>query len=234
MTRLTEADFEALRKIDTPTMSNLIEMIDPGRQSYGYTFRHLHCIFPAMQPIVGYAKTAAIRARVPVSRSPEESTAFRERYLDYISRGAEPKISVVQDMDEQPGYGALWGEVSTNVHKALGVKGAVTNGSVRDLDMVAKDFQLLAGLIAPSRAHVHYCDFACEVNVHGMTVNDGDLIHADRHGAVVIPPLAVCEIPRALDLMKRKEKAILDAAQSPDCTVEILKAAHRAAAKIIF
>jgi regulator of RNase E activity RraA len=185
-----------------------------------------------MPPIVGYAKTAAIRARVPASRSPEESTVFREKYLDYVGYGTEPKISVVQDLDEQPGYGALWGEVSTNVHKALGVKGAVTNGSVRDLDMVAKDFQLLAGLIAPSRAHVHYCDFACEVNVHGMTVNDGDLIHADRHGAVVIPPQAVREIPRVLDLINRKEKAILDAARSPGCTVEMLKAAHRAAAKI--
>lgn len=232
MTGPTEVDFEALRKIDTPTICNLIEMIEPSRTGHGYTIRHLHCVFPTMHPIVGYAKTVTIRARIPVKRSSEESTKFREKYFDYVARGADPKISVVQDLDEQPGYGSLWGEVSTNVHKALGVTGCVTNGSVRDVDAVADDFQLLAGLIGPSRAHVHYCDFACEVDVHGMVVNDGDLVHADRHGAVVIPHQAIPEMPRALDLMKRKEKVIIDAARSPNCTVEMLKAAHRAAAKI--
>jgi regulator of RNase E activity RraA len=232
MTRLTPEDFAMLRKIDTPTICNLLETVAPNRRGYGYTFQHLHCFFPAMQPIVGYAKTATLRARVPGIRSPEESMAFRERYLDYVASGTEPKISVVQDLDEQPGYGAMWGEVFTNVHKALGVNGVVTNGSVRDLDMIAKDFQLLAGLVAPSRAYTHTCDFACEVNVHGMTVNDGELVHADRHGAVVIPHEVVREIPKALELMTRKEKTVLAAALSANCTVEALKAAFREAAKI--
>jgi regulator of RNase E activity RraA len=229
---MTEIDFEALRGIDTPTMCNLIETIDPGRVSYGYTFRYLHCIFPHMKPVVGYARTATVRARRPVARSAEDSTIFREKYFDYVGGGAVPKISVVQDLDEQPGYGALWGEVSTHVHKALGVKGVVTNGSVRDIDMIASDFQLLAGLVAPSRAHVHYCDFGCEVNVHGMTVNDGDLVHADKHGAVVIPIHVIPDIPKALDLIGRKERAILDVARSPSCTVDMLKAAHKVSAKI--
>ena len=232
MRRLDGDDIEALCKIDTPTICNLIEQIDPTLKSNGYTFRHFHCVFPAMRPIVGYAKTATIRARVPVARSSEQSATFRENYLDYVGRGAKPKISLVQDLDERPGYGALWGEVFSKVHKALGVEGVVTNGSVRDVDMIAKDFQLLAGLIAPSRAHVHLCDFACEVNIHGMTANDDDLIHADQHGAVVIPREVVPEIPRALDLVNRKEKVIIDASQAPGCTVETLKAAFRASAAI--
>lgn len=233
MARLSEAAIEALRSIDTPTVCNLIEVIDPKRASFGYTFRHLHCLFPDMRPIVGYAKTVMIRARVPVVRSPEESMVFREGYLDYIERGAEPKICIVQDLDEQPGYGALWGEVFANVNKALGVTGVITNGSVRDVNMLPKDFQVLAGLIGPSRAHVHLSAYACEVNVHGMTVNDDELIHADRHGAVVIPPHVLSEIPKILDLMNRKEKAIISVAQSPNCTAEMLKAAYKASAKIV-
>lgn len=232
MTRLADADIAALRKIDTPTMCNVIELIDPKRASFGYTFRHLHCLFPNMQPIVGYAKTVMIRARVPVARSSDESMAFREGYLDYVGQGAEPKICVAQDLDELPGYGALWGEVFANVNKALGVTGVVTNGSVRDVETLPKDFQVLAGLIGPSRAHVHLCAYACEVNVHGMTVNDGDLIHADQHGAVVIPHQAVSKIAKALDLMTRKEEVIISAAQSPACTAQTLKAAFRASAKI--
>ena len=232
MSRLTPEDITMLRGIDTPTICNLLETVAPGRRGHGFTYQHLHCSFPAMGPIVGYAKTATMRARVPGPRSPEEAVAFRERYLDYVADGDVPKISVVQDLDERPGYGALWGEVFTYVHKALGVKGVVTNGSVRDVDMIADDFQLLSGLVAPSRAHVHLCEFACEVNIHGMTVHDGNLIHADKHGAVVIPHEVVREIPRALDLMNRKEKVIIDAARSAGCDVKTLKAAFKASGKI--
>jgi len=221
-----------LRGIDTPTICNLLETVAPNRRGYGFTYQHLHCVFPALRPIVGYAKTATMRARVPGTRTPEQSMDFRDRYIDYIARGTEPKISIVQDLDESPGYGALWGEVFTNVHKALGVNGVVTNGCARDLDMIAEDFQILAGLVSPARTYVHLCDFGCEVNVHGMTVNDDDLVHADRHGAVVIPHQVVGEIPKALDLMNRKEKVILDAARSANCTAETLKAAFRASAKI--
>ncbi|MGE3874415.1 MAG: RraA family protein [Parvibaculaceae bacterium] len=230
--RLSPQDFESLRKIDTPTICNLLEIVAPERRGFGFTFQHLHCIFPALPPIVGYAKTATIRARMPAVRTREEGVEFRARYLDYIERGSAPKISIVQDLDERPGYGALWGEVFTTVHKSLGVRGVVTNGSVRDLDMIAEDFQLLAGLIAPSHAHVHICDFGCEANVHGMTVNDGDLVHADRHGAVVIPHAVAREIPKALDLMLRREKVIIDAAKQPDVTAEKLKRAWQEAGAI--
>lgn len=229
---LTEADLEALRQIDTPTICNLLEFAAPTRRGYGFTFEHLHCIFPAMPPIVGYAKTATVRARVQSKFSSEAYLDHRGNYLDYVGKGTGPKISVVQDLDERPGYGALWGEVQTAAHKALGVKGAITNGSVRDLNMIAPDFQLLAGVIAPSHAYVHICDVGGEVNVSGMTVNDGDLIHADRHGAVIIPIEVAKELPTHLDLLARREKVILDAAKAPGASAETLKAAWREAAKI--
>ena len=226
---LSPQDFENLRKIDTPTICNLLEMVAPDRRGYGFTFQHLHCVFPQLPPIVGYAKTAMVRARMPSTRSREESALHREKYLDYIEAGDAPKVCVVQDIDEQPGYGAMWGEVFSTVHKSLGAEGVVTNGSVRDLDMIAPNFQLLAGVIAPSHAHIHVTDFACEVNVHGMTVNDGDLIHADRHGAVIIPFEVAKEVPKALDLMVRREKVILDAARASNVSAETLKKAWREA-----
>src|SRR5262245_50782601 len=77
-----------------------------------------------------------------------------------------------------PGYGAFWGEVQTNVHKALGCLGAVTNGSIRDLAGIAEGFQMLAGSIAPSHAYVHVVEFGISVTIHSMQVRSGDLIHA--------------------------------------------------------
>ena len=98
-----------------------------------------------------------------------------------------PTVVVLQDLDPKPGFGAFWGEVNTAVHKGLGALGCVTNGSMRDIDDCAPGFQLLAGKIGPSHAHVHIVDFGGQVNVAGMTVCDGDVVHADRHGAVVVP-----------------------------------------------
>ena len=231
--QISDAQIEALRNIDTPTICNLIEMAAPERRGYGYTVEHLHCIFPEMKPIVGYAKTATMRAKQPSKYTAQEYLQIRNNYFDYLNEGDLPKVSIVQDVDERPGYGAFWGEVFTAVHKALGCVGAVTNGSVRDLDMIADDFQLLAGVIAPSHAFVHAVDWGCEVNVHGMVVQDGDLIHADRHGAVVVPTDAVSDIIDQLDLMVRREKVILDVARGLDFSVEKLKSAWKKSTEIL-
>jgi len=230
--QITKEQINALREIDTPTICNLIEMAKPSRRGYGYTVEHLHCLFPDMKPIVGYAKTATMRAKQPSRYSPEEYLGIRNSYFDYLDQGASPKISIVQDLDERPGYGAFWGEVFSACHKALGCVGAVTNGSIRDLDMIADDFQLLAGVIAPSHAYIHIVDWSCEVNVHGMVVQDSDLIHADRHGAVVIPEDVLAEIIDALDLMLRREKVILDVARGSDFSVEKLKDAWKRSSEI--
>jgi regulator of RNase E activity RraA len=116
--------------------------------------------------MVGFAKTATIRARDPVSGS----SYLRKRldYLDYVAAAPRPSIVVIEDKDEPPGYGAFWGEVQTNVHKALDCLGTVTNGSIRGLAAVAEGFQMLAGSIAPSHAYVHVVEFDISVTVHGM------------------------------------------------------------------
>ncbi len=95
---------------------------------------------------------------------------------------------VMHDLDgEHAGFGAFWGEVQSNVHKALGALGVVTDGSIRDIPMIAPGFQMLAAAIVPSHAYVHAVDFGIDVEVAGMAVKSGDLIHADRHGAIVVP-----------------------------------------------
>jgi regulator of RNase E activity RraA len=230
---LNAEQIEALRKIDTPTICNLLEMVAPERRGVGFTTKYLHCCFPNLPPMVGYAKTATIRAKEPGSLGGDDYMQVRFKYFDYVAAGPTPRVSVIQDLDDgQPGYGSFWGEVNSNVHKALGCEGVVTNGSVRDLDMIAPGFQFLAGVIAPSHAFVHLVHFDCEVNVHGMVVRSGDLIHADKHGAVVIPHGVADKVAGAFDLMSRREAVVIEAARSPDFTVEKLKAAFRTSAAI--
>ena len=135
---------------------------------------------------------------------------------------------MIHDKDEPAGYGAFWGEVQTNVHKALGCLGIVTNGSVRDIASVAEGFQMLAGSIAPSHAYVHIVEFGLSVNVHSMEVQSGDLVHADRHGAVVVPVKNIDAMAVALDSLMKREARIIAAARAPGATAATIKAAMKA------
>ncbi len=222
----TKEHFDFLRSIDTPTVCNLIEMVAPARRGSGYTVEHLHCPFPDLPPMVGFAKTVTIRAKAAFAMGDQSYIQRRLDYLDYVAAEPRPSIVVIHDLDgEDAGYGAFWGEVQSNVHKALGCLGTITNGSIRDIPMIPEGFQMLAGSIGPSHAYVHVVEFGVAVNVHGMAAQSGDLVHADRHGAVVVPADKIGEMKAALDGLMRREAAIIKAARAPDTSLEKIKAA---------
>jgi len=220
--------FEFLRSIDTPTMCNLIEIVAPERRGALYTVKHLHCPFPDLPPMVGFAKTVTIRAKDKVPLGEASYMSKHLDYLDYVAAEPRPSIVVIEDLDgEHVGYGAFWGEVQSNVHKALGCLGTITNGSVRDIPAIAEGFQMLAGSIAPSHAYVHVVDFRLDVTIHGMAVRSGELIHADRHGAVVVPVDKIDAMQEAAEGLSAREAKIIAAARAPGATVEQIKAAMR-------
>jgi regulator of RNase E activity RraA len=210
-----QSQLEFLRSIDTPTVCNLVEIVLPQRRGHGYTVRHLHCPFPDLPPIVGFAKTVTFKAKDAVPLGEAGYMQKRLDYLDYVAAKPQPGIMVMEDLDsEYAGYGAFWGEVQSNVHKALGCLGVVTNGSIRDIPMIAPGFQMLAGSIVPSHAYVHVVEFGIEVKVHGMAVKSGDLIHADRHGAIVVPMDRIDAMKAALEGLSAREAKIIAAARA--------------------
>jgi len=206
------ADLDALREWDTPTICNALELVVPARRAIGFTVEPMAVLDPDLPPIVGLARTGTIRAKEP----PRGTVADRLAWYDYVADADLPTIVVLQDVDDRPGYGAFWGEVQSNIHRALGARGCVTNGSYRDMTAWAKGFQMIGGRVGPSHAHVHLVAFGGAVNVFGMQAAHDDVIHADRHGAVVVPADAVKKLPAAVDLVARREKMILDICRSPD------------------
>jgi len=204
-----------LRELDTPTVCNALEVVAPDRRGHGYTTTPFFCPRPEREPMVGWARTATIRAATPPDMDPAEATRHRVAYYRHMSEGPQPTVTVIEDIDDHPGYGAWWGEVNTNVHQGLGSLGVITNGSIRDIEDSAEGFGLLAGMPGPSHAWVRVEAFGEPVTVHGMTVATGDLIHADHHGAVVIPVDVAAQIPQAAADIAAREQVLIQASREP-------------------
>jgi regulator of RNase E activity RraA len=221
----TQSQMDFLRSIDTPTVCNLVEIVMPERRGSGYTVKHLHCPFPDLPPMVGYAKTVTFRSKDKVPLGQATYLQKRLDYLDYVASAPQPAVMIMHDLDgEHAGFGAFWGEVQSNIHKALGALGVVTDGSIRDIPAIAPGFQMLAAAIVPSHAYVHAVDFGIDVEVAGMAVKSGDLIRADRHGAIVVPVDAIDAMLAAAGKLTETEARIIAAAKSGS-GVEAIKAA---------
>lgn len=230
---LTSEWFDAVTRVDTPTICNALELVLDKRTSTGFTYGTPIAAPTPLPPIAGYARTLRFSAASPSSLTTDAALMARVSYYRYVtSKDDVPVIVVMEDIDKNPGIGSYWGEVNSTVHKALGVKGVLTNGSVRDLDELAPEFPIIAGSIGPSHAHAHVVDFDVPVNVFGLEVQHDDLLHVDRHGAVIIPAELTGELIRCIQLTIAKEAPILHAARQPGFSVKDIEEALRKSADI--
>ena len=212
---MDETVLALLRQYDTPTICNAIEVVQGKRGFSAFTRGTVLASEPTSPAMVGYAATASIAGLKP---SGEDPAIIRSRRMDYYRTMAEapkPSVAVIEDLDYPDCVSAYWGEVNTSIHKAFGLSGALTNGVMRDLGDLATDFPVLAGSIGPSHGFVHVCEIGIPVTLFGLTVNDGDLIHADRHGALVIPPDVVSGLQYGIKRLLAAEQVILAPAKQP-------------------
>lgn len=216
---------DALRKISSPSVANGIETFNVRPRHQGFMSSEIRALFPELGPLVGHAVTALIRAEPQPQQGHRASTYG---WWDYVQSIPAPRVIVVHDLDEPRGQGAQWGEVQANIHKALGCVGVVTDGSVRDLDEVrALGFQFVAAHVSVSHAWVHMVDFGLPVKVGGLWVKPGDLIHADQHGVVTIPPEIADRIPEAVAKVEADEREIISLCQAPDFSADRLKELYK-------
>jgi regulator of RNase E activity RraA len=209
---LKESLLKVLQSVDTPTVCNAIEVAQGKRGFNDFTRGTLLASHPEATALVGYARTAKIAAVNPPEESSDVIRKRRMDYYRYMAEAPQPSIVVIQDTDYPNCIGAYWGEINTTVHKGFGLKGTLTNGVMRDLGDVPDGFPVLSGSIGPSHGFVHVEDFDCAVEVFGMRVQPHDLIHADRHGAVVIPAEVIDTLESAIEKLLATERIVLDAA----------------------
>lgn len=215
---LSKEQLAALRKWPSPAIANAIETFDVQSRNSGFMGPEILCRFPEMPPIVGYAATGKIRASIPGDQDPE--TVGRAEWYAHIESLPEPRIIVLQDLD-QPPRGSFWGEVNGNIHHALGAIGVITDGGVRDLDEVRElGFQFLSQELLVSHAYIHLVEVGGPVTVGGLTVNPGDLLHADQHGALRIPDGIADQVADAAQAVEDRERITINYAKSEGFTSE--------------
>jgi 4-hydroxy-4-methyl-2-oxoglutarate aldolase len=179
-------DLEKLKAFDSCTIANAIERLNVRLRNEGFLSGVARCRFPGLPPMVGYAATARIRTSAP----PMSHRCYYDRmdWWNYVASMPEPRVLVLQDADHNPGLGAFVGEIHAAIGMALKCVGCITNGAVRDLPAVeAMGFQMYARRTSVSHAYAHIAEFGEQVEIDGLQISPGDLLHGDRHGIVNVP-----------------------------------------------
>jgi len=221
---LTSEQLEAIRRLDTCVVANAIETFELRLRNEGYCNASIRSIFPRFPPMIGYAATVKIRCSGP----PPEGHNYLDRtdWWNHILTIPAPRVVVVQDVDQRPGAGAFLGEVHCQIIMALDCVGAVTNGAVRDLPAVeAAGFHLFAGNVSVSHSYAHIVEMGCPVEVGGLAIRPGDLLHGDCHGVLSIPKEIAAEIPAAAGKIVDRERKLIALCRSGEFSLEKLRRA---------
>ncbi|WP_281930412.1 RraA family protein [Roseibium album] len=224
-----EADLlNLLKTVDTPTVCNAIEVAEGRRGFNRFTRGTLLSSDPTSGAMVGFARTARISALAPPTEPADVIKARRMDYYRHMSEGPRPALAVVEDIDYPNAIGAYWGEINTTVHKGLGLSGALTNGVMRDLGDLPDGFPVVAGSVGPSHGFVHVREIDTPVRIFGLDIHPGELVHADRHGALVIPAAVMPDLAEAIRKLLDTEHLVLGPAREPGFTFEKFEAAWAA------
>jgi len=221
---LTPEQLEALRRLDACTLANAIETFHERLRNEGFVDHSVRCLFPRLQPMVGYAATIKIRGSAPPTV--DGPYADRTDWWDYLESLPEPRMVVVQDVATRVGLGSLVGSVHMNIMQALHCVGVVTNGSVRDIpESERAGFHLFAGSVSVSHAYVHIVEIGKPVDIGGLKIKSGDLLHGDLHGVQSIPLEIAARIPAVAARIIAREQALIALCRSPGFSIKKLRAA---------
>jgi regulator of RNase E activity RraA len=218
-TPLTAEQIQQLKSFETCLIADAIESFGVRLRNEGFATAGFRCLFKSFPPLVGYAATCKVRSTDP----PIVGSRYDERtdWWKHIGSTPAPRVVVMQDIDKTPGTGAFLGKVHVNILMALGCVGAITNGAARELSGIeASGFQVFAGRLAISRAYIHVVEYGGPVEVGGLTIKPGDLIHGDRHGVLTVPPELALKLPAAARVIWEKKQQLIELTRKPGISHE--------------
>ena len=205
---LPVADLELLRKFDTPTVCNVIELFNIRPHTAGYMDARIQACYPKLPPMVGYASTATFRSGGP-ARAGNVYAGLSDQ-VALLADSPGPTVVIVQDVDN-PTVSATFGEVLCSTYKAYGAAGLIASGAGRDIDQVEPlNFPCFSGGTICSHGYCHFLQLNVEVHIGGVSIHPGELIHGDRNGVTTIPLEIASAVAHGCQEFMDAEKAIFD------------------------
>lgn len=221
-----EADLALLRKVDTPTICNVVELFDLCPRTAFYMDKRIQACYPKLPPMVGYASTATFR-----SASPPKAGNVYAGLGEQVAAFAElpgPPVVVFQDLDN-PVASATFGEVMCTTYKTFGAAGLITSGAARDLEQVAAlDFPCFADGVICAHGYCHFVSIHVPVHVGGLMVHPGDLLHGDCNGVTLIPNHIASAVAHACPDLAAAEAIVLDYLKAGNVTPQGFNDARKA------
>lgn len=212
---LSDEQLSALRRIDSPTISNAIETFHVRPRVVGYVGYDIRCIFPELPPTVGYAVTCTVDS----TTEGRQGIGFNRLY-ELLVDAPKPAIVVMQDIGPDRLHSCHAGEVMSTTMKRLGAIGILTDGGLRD----AREVRILGGFqyfcagLVVSHGNPVCVSVGTEVTISGLRVRPGDLLHGDINGIVHIPDECAAQVAQVAYDIWRQEEETMRRVKQPDFT----------------
>ena len=212
---------EFLKTVDSPTLSNAVETLHVQPRDKGFTPMHVRCLFPELGRLCGYAVTAQVETVTQLY--PTEERTFLELF-QAVADSPKPAVVAFQEIGGHPDYSAHSGEIMATAFSRLGAVGLVTDGGVRDVPEVrGLQFQYFARGTVVSHAHFKIVRVGVPIQIHGLEIKPGDLLHGDENGLMSVPAAALEGVAAAVEQVRARERRLLDFMRGPDFSVAKLK-----------
>jgi 4-hydroxy-4-methyl-2-oxoglutarate aldolase len=221
---LAASQLADLQKLGTCSVANAIETFGVRLRNEGFSDGSIRCLIPRPEPMVGYAVTARIRTSNPS----KDGHAYVDRtdWWNFVQSIPSPRVVVIQDVDERPGFGSLIGEIHASILMALGCVGVVTNGAVRDVPALERmGFHAFVSGVTTSHAYSHIVEFCEPVEIAGLGIKSGDLLHGDQHGVLSVPAEIAAQIPAEAAKIIEREGRVLELCRAGNLSLDKLRAA---------
>lgn len=212
---------EYLQSVDTPTLCNAIELLKVRKDHEGFTPLEIRCLFPELGRMIGHAVTAQVETYTSMEK--RDNRLFLDLY-SLLEKGPKPGVIVLQEVGGHGNYAAHAGEVMSSIFHRLGAVGLVSDCGVRDIPEVRRlGFHYFARGTVASHANFRIVRVGVPVQIMGLVIKTGDLLHGDENGLALVPDEKRELIPEMVDRIRAREGKLLDYVRSDAFTLDGLR-----------
>ena len=223
MSLISNETLDKLRRYDSATIANVIELFDVRPRNRGFMHRCIKAAFPDLPPMVGFAATATCRT---FTEPPAKDLSGVPDVIARFDDLAGPPVIVMQNLDTA-GQAANFGDVFCNSFQAFGAAGLVTNGPGRDfVGIEPLAFPVFHDGIVCAHGYMHLLETYGPVQVGGIDVYPNDLLHGDANGVTTIPLALAAQVADASAEYAAAEAVVIETAASGTASLGDLRAAY--------